>query len=390
VLYYDSKMQGFAIRIAESGRRTWIAYSRVKGGAPCMYSIGPFPAVKADDARETARTALGKMATGTDPNREKAQAGIKRDGLGLEAVFNGFLKSRGKKLKARTLKDYERDRDRRFSAWANTPVTDLTRDMIEAEHKRQTEAHGKAQADQSFRALRAVLNWAGDKYLDDEGHSLIPENPVRRLSTGKHWHNVARRRTRLQEHEIKPWWGAVAALENGTARDYLQFVLLTGLRSTESRTLRWKDVDLKARTFTIPDPKNSEPHTLPLSDFLLDMLTRRKDSAVNGYVFPGEGEHGHLIEPRKQMAKADKATGKHIALHDLRRTFASVAESIDLSAYSLKRLLNHKSGSDVTEGYLILDVERLREPMQRITDKFLTLADVKPGARIIPMTRREA
>ena len=55
-------------------------------------------------------------------------------------------------------------------------------------------------------------------------------------------------------------------------------------------------------------------------------------------------------------------------LHDLRRTFATIADSLDLSAYALKCLLNHKMGNDVTAGYIMRDVERLRKPMQQITN----------------------
>ena len=58
----------------------------------------------------------------------------------------------------------------------------------------------------------------------------------------------------------------------------------------------------------------------------------------------------------------------HFTLHDLRRTFITIAESLDIPAYALKRLLNHKDSNDVTAGYIVSDVNRLREPMQRITD----------------------
>lgn len=50
------------------------------------------------------------------------------------------------------------------------------------------------------------------------------------------------------------------------------------------------------------------------------------------------------------------------------RKMKSIAESLDLPAYALKRLLNHKQINDVTAGYGIRDVERLRKPMQRISD----------------------
>ena len=50
------------------------------------------------------------------------------------------------------------------------------------------------------------------------------------------------------------------------------------------------------------------------------------------------------------------------------QTFITIAESLDIPGYALKRLMNHKDPNDVTAGYIISDVERLREPMQSITD----------------------
>ncbi len=79
-----------------------------------------------------------------------------------------------------------------------------------------------------------------------------------------------------------------------------------------------------------------------------------------------------MVEPRKQMAKVIQESGVHFTVHDLRRTFITVAESLDISAYALKRLLNHKMNNDVTAGYIIKDAERLREPMQKISDYLLS------------------
>lgn len=57
-------------------------------------------------------------------------------------------------------------------------------------------------------------------------------------------------------------------------------------------------------------------------------------------------------------------------LHDLRRTFITTAERLDIAAYALKRLVNHKSGNDVKSGYVVMDTEWLREPMERIAGCF--------------------
>jgi len=163
----------------------------------------------------------------------------------------------------------------------------------------------------------------------------------------------------------------VMKLENEILRDYLLLILFTGLRRQEAAKLKWDNVDLQARTITINNTKNNQQHVLPITNFLFDLLKRRQASAINGYVFSGIGKDGHIIEPRKQMAKVTQMTGINFSVHDLRRSFITFAESIDIPVYALKRLLNHKMSSDVTAGYVVIDVERLRKPMQMISDYIL-------------------
>jgi integrase len=75
-------------------------------------------------------------------------------------------------------------------------------------------------------------------------------------------------------------------------------------------------------------------------------------------------------------------------LHDLRRTFATVADALDIPGYAVKALLNHKTGADVTAGYIVVDVERLRKPMQKITDYLLRAAGVQTSAEIVPFEKK--
>jgi hypothetical protein len=82
-----------------------------------------------------------------------------------------------------------------------------------------------------------------------------------------------------------------------------------------------------------------------------------------------------------------KASGVDFRLHDLRRTFVTVADSLEMSPYAIKRLVNHKTSSDVTAGYIGNDVERLRGPVQRVTDYLLRATGVRGSAEIIPITR---
>src|SRR5690606_4396018 len=108
--------------------------------------------------------------------------------------------------------------------------------------------------------------------------------------------------------------------------DFLLLLLFTGLRRNEAAQLRWKDVDLESRMLTIPDPKNRVPHTLPLSDFVFEMLERREEWATSPWVFAGSGKKGYLVEPKKQIQRVIEVSGVQFSIHDLRRTFATVAE----------------------------------------------------------------
>ncbi len=62
--------------------------------------------------------------------------------------------------------------------------------------------------------------------------------------------------------------------------------------------------------------------------------------------------------------------------HGFRRSFASIAEA-EVSAYHLKRMLNHSVGGDVTAGYIVSDAESLRDGMERVSRKILNFAEGK-------------
>jgi integrase len=238
--------------------------------------------------------------------------------------------------------------------------------MVEKKHH-ELGKRSPARANNSMRVLRALINHAMDKYEDSKGNPIILFNPVERLSKTRAWYKVERRKNLIRPSQIKPWYEATLQLNQETTRDYLHFLLFTGLRKTEGAQLRWKDVSFEEKTFTIPDTKNGESHTLPFSVFIEEILLRRYQSRQSIFVFPSDSASGYIQDPRKAILKVCEVSGVHFRLHDLRRTFITIAESRDIPAYALKRLLNHKDKSDVTSGYIISDVSRLKEPMQKIS-----------------------
>ena len=100
---------------------------------------------------------------------------------------------------------------------------------------------------------------------------------------------------------------------------------------------------------------------------------------MGDYVFGSmgrDGKAGRICEPRKAMLRANKAAGSEVTVHGLRRTFATVLESLDCPAYPLKALLGHSMKGDVTAShYTQIGVERLRPWLEKYERFMLKLVD---------------
>jgi integrase len=384
VFYRDSELKGFALRVGKTSK-VYVAESKI-AGKTIRVTIGKHGVFTTEEARSEAKAILGQVARHINPNDELRAKRARS--VTCAQVQEDYLKAR-KNLKPTTIKDYRRIFNTYLGDWANKPLSEITKDMVERHHRKIGE-RSPAQANLAFRYFRALVNFAMAQYEDSNGESIIRDNPVRRLSQTRAWYRISRRQTLIKHYDLAPWYQAVMNLTNTTIapnreviRDFLLLVLMTGLRRSEAAGLTWNRVDLKNRTITIKDTKNREDHILPITDYLFSMLSNRKAQAVNQFVFPNETGIGGLVDPKKQIRNVVKESGVEFTVHDLRRTFITIAESLDIPAYALKRLLNHKMNNDVTAGYIIADVERLREPMQKITDYILRCVGEKESASIV-------
>jgi integrase len=379
--YNDTKVRGLQLMVTDTGAKSYYLYMR-NAGRPHRHRLGAHPALTPELARMKATVARGRAAGGVDLRAERKAE--ERSRVTLVDAFEAYKQARSG-LRPTTLYYYGRYIEVGFATWKDRPLVKLTKESIAKEHKRLTDERGPAYADGAMRSLRAVINFAQFHYEAPDGSPLLPENPVRRLSQTRAWNRVKRRTTYVKPPQLAPWFAAVLALkadpekhEACTVADWLLLLMLTGLRRSEGLQLRWADVDLAHKTLTVRDPKNHINHTLPLTDYLHELLKARRDAKPeDSYVFSSYGEHGYLVDPRKPLEQVAAESGVKFTPHDLRRTFITVAESIDVPAYALKRLLNHKMRNDVTAGYIITDVERLRKPMQDVTNFILRSAGLK-------------
>jgi integrase len=116
----------------------------------------------------------------------------------------------------------------------------------------------------------------------------------------------------------------------------------------EAATLQWSNIDFKAKTFTFtPEKKRGEKPentrvTMLLSDYVHRPLLRRRAMYYeNDYVFPGRVAIAHIMSPANWVREINMKAGISFCLHDLRRTYITIAESCDIPYYALKAMLNY-------------------------------------------------
>lgn len=178
--------------------------------------------------------------------------------------------------------------------------------------------------------------------------------------------------------EMPAFWSALESEENETARDFLKMLLFTGARKTNTLMMRWEHIDFTEKVWRIPDTKNKAPHTVPLSPQAMEILEKRKKSKVAEWVFPGEGEAGHLIDPKKAWQRILRKSGmKNIVMHDLRRTFGSWQTAVNgANLMVIGKSLGHKSPQS-TQIYAHLYMAPVRHSINQATNAMIAAATKK-------------
>lgn len=381
VRYRDAKVDGLILEVMPSGSKIFRVYKKIKGRrSPVSVSLGRFPSLTIENARKQAMSELELLSGGINPN-EKKRAHILFE-VTLRQVYEHYIQT--KRLQPSTLRGYGTLVNTHLKNAMDKPLRSIDELAVKTLHQKIS-LTAPGQADLTLRFVRALFNFAKFEYRGLDNEILFTENPVQILSHLKSWNQLARRQTRLTQGQLPDFFAALQALRGegdhfaGACCDMVEMALLTGLRRGELLSLRWDAVNRAERTFYLSRTKNGDPLELPISEGLASLIERRYEQRVNDdYVFSVINQHGVIREPKKVIYKIVAKSGVSFTLHDLRRTFTTIAESLSLGSYTIKRLLNHRAQrNDVTAGYTILTPEELREPSQLIENKLLSLAGLR-------------
>jgi integrase len=410
-VHWDDSVKGYGLRVSSQGKRVFIAMGRVLG-KPIQFTLGPYGVLTEDAARKKAQKILQGMREGIDPRDSKrADEAMK---VTLQQVCDAYVERPGK-LKESSKAEMKRHVEKVFASWKDRPIVAITEDDVRKRHREMVEKglDGKrgapASANASMVTLRILCNFASRQYRRGDGSPLLVRNPVEVLKD--HWATLGSRTERyIDRRKVGEVWNALqAARENPKNRDALAgidltiFALLTGCRRDEGATLTWDRVNIDDHDpsncwWHIDDRKRGEPIWLPLSSQAVALLKARRavvdadiaeGKKVSEFVFPSWSKAGHIRDARAPMETISEIVGKHLSLHDLRRSFTNYAmRECLIEKFRTDLLTGHKPAQEDITARNYLDLARLdwlQPEVQKVGDWIEQQAAIAASKNVVQL-----
>lgn len=408
---WDTDAPRLAVR-ATTGAKSFIFEAKMNRQT-IRVTIGDVRAWNLDDARTEARRLQTLTDQGIDPRQEKAdklaaieakQAESARQEVTVGEAWAAYVVARSHKWGESSQRDHAQaikpggeriTRGRKAGQGEYTlpgmvhpllPVRllDLTPARITT-WMQDNNARGATQAAKIFRLVRAFLGWCAER---PEYAGLVHADACRTSEVRDQVQAVKTKGDSLRREQLSLWFEHVRKLANPVQAAYLQALLLTGARREELAGLKWADVDFQWKSLHIADKVEDEGRIIPLTPFvasLLASLPRR-----NEWVFSSPtSSDGRIVEVLKPLRKAMESAGlPPFSLHDLRRSFGTLAEWCEVPVGVVAQIQGHKPSALAEKHYRRRPLDLLTLWHVKIEGWILEQAGIEqPGEGLAPGLR---
>jgi integrase len=220
------------------------------------------------------------------------------------------------------------------SSWSGRSIHEITkRDVIDV--IKTIELRGTPiAANKALKSIKTFLRWCvGRAVLDQSPADGIP-TPTKEVSRDRVLNDGELARVILAARRIGDPYGGIVEL-----------LALTAQRREEVACCTWNELDLDARTWTLPKErtKNTKPHTVHLSDQATIVLNRMKKQGKFVFSHFGDTPFQDFSMAKREIDAVSGVTGWRV--HDLRRTCVSGMARLGVPPHVADKILNHQSGA---------------------------------------------
>ena len=328
----DAGCAGLYLVLQPSGAKSWAVRYRYNG-APRKLTLTGGLTLKA--ARKLASDALYELEQGRDPAQTKQAARAKSKAAKastVRALCENYLHREAGKLRSGRLRKQTLER-LVYPAVGDIPLADLKRSHIVAMLDDIEDRCGAKMADLTLAFVRKIFNWHASR-VDDFNSPITP-------AMGRYDAKANQGTRVLTDDELRAVWQATEGREPFHA--LVRFLLLTGARRNEARYLPFGEID--GAVWTLPAARNKTKAELvrPLSKASQHVLQTTPTIDGGDLVFSHDGRRPmSFTQPTARLRTASGTAGWRV--HDLRRTFRTLASRAGINADVAERCLGHTIG----------------------------------------------
>ena len=359
---------GLYLLVAPGGSKSWMLRTVVKGRR-CDIGLGSVELVSLADGREEARRLRHIARAGGDPLAERRQE--RRPVPGFDDAAKAVHTAHAASFKSdKHSKQWLSSLAEVFKAFGAKRVDAITSaDILAA-----LNPHWLTRPETSRRVLqrvRVVFEWCkaqGYRTDDNPTQGLTKVLPKQRVAKGHH--------AALPYQDLPAF---VQALREADAGDVVklafEFTILCASRTSETLNTAWTEIDLEAKTWTIPGPrmKAGLEHRVPLSPRCIQILERTKALSDGGpYVFPGRSPKKPLSNMVFLMALR-RMERRDVTVHGFRSTFRDwAAERTNVPRAVCEAALAHTLRDKTEAAYNRTDLFDRRRDLMTSWSRFAT------------------
>ena len=354
--FYDTKIKGLELMVTEQGTKSFKVYRKFNG-KPVRVTLGKYPEMTIENARNEAQRVIADMISGKNPNEEKKNI---RSEITFGEIFKIFMERHSKVMK-KTWKADEGEIKRFLSAWFNKKLSTITKQEIQLIHEKIKKENGLYQANRMLARIHIIYN----KAIEWGWNGTNPASSIKKFKEKS-------RDRFLHPDELPRFFESLEAEANSTIKDYIYVSLFTGARKSNVLSMKWEDINFERCEWLIPETKNGESLRVHLTEKVIDILKNRLQSNPNSkWVFESIGKTGHLVEPKSGWKRIlQRASIKDLRLHDLRRTLGSWQAATGANSYIIGRSLGHKNQQS-TAIYARLSIDPIKESVEKAAQAML-------------------
>lgn len=397
----DPKNAGLYLRVGESGAKAWYMATRLDNGRRHREKLGDLTGGTKRLTLDQARAKFKERVVALGAAGEQAKRKATQCKLTLDDGFALYEKTNPNSITRKALGNQRCSYDKHVSP----AIGRMLMSSIDDTH---VTALRKVMADNraSGRTINLMLTTIRQAYKTVIAERLLPRETILPTVGVKGGKKGKGRKRILHQAEFQPFWDTIDGMANvkhptltsgyyRTVADALRMTLFTGARSANVKTMRWRDISLTRRVWTVPrswrcehcsqakgydiyhGTKTDEVYEIPLTSQAVEILKRRHagPAGETDFVFPGRGDAAHLGELKHIWRTiCDRAGLDGLTIHDLRRTQGSIQAQQGVNSFLISAALCH-ADPNVTAIYTHASgLDQVRENMERANRAMINTA----------------